>query len=140
MKKLIVFIAAATLLAGCNTDKTVKPDALLHHRFELVQANGNAVDVGESGLRPYIEFGENFAINGKMCNSFVGQATYKEGELTSPGLASTKMLCADEQLNQLDNVIGQVLVNGAKVSMEGDKLTLKSSDNTLVYELKDVMN
>lgn len=137
MKKLIALVAGATLLAGCGGDKPVTQEDLLHHRFVLVSENGNKV---EQEVSPYIEFNEGLMVNGKMCNSFFGKVTLEDSKLTSAGLASTRMLCSDEQLNKLDATIGEVFKDGAKVTLENDQLTLKTDKYELVYKLSDYMN
>jgi heat shock protein HslJ len=55
-------------------------------------------------------------------------------------LATTRMMCADPQRNQWDQTIGTLLANGAKVSLNGQQLTLSGSDHQLVYTLKDWVN
>jgi heat shock protein HslJ len=59
--------------------------------------------------------------------------------LTVKGLASTRMLCSDENLNKWDQVIGEVLNNGAALNLQDHKLTLTQGKHTLVYRLKDRM-
>ncbi|QIQ22094.1 META domain-containing protein [Zophobihabitans entericus] len=142
MKKLIVLIAGAAMLAGlagCDStsEKTATTEDLLHHRFVLIQENGKEVPADKQA---YIEFGEGLMINGKMCNRFFGKTTLTDGVLTSPGIASTKMLCADEQLNALDSTIGQIFKDGAKATLSDKNLTLTSGTTTLVYKLSDLVN
>lgn len=144
MKKLTALIAGATLgailLSGCHTEEKVKPDDLLYHRFALVQANGNKVNVEQDQEIPYIEFNENFNISGKMCNNFSGQAIYKDNKITSDNLVSTKMLCPNDELNKLDYMIDEVLKRGANVTLKNNQLTLKSGNDTLIFNLRDVVN
>jgi heat shock protein HslJ len=144
MKKLTALIAGATLgailLTGCHSDEKVKPDALLYHRFALVKANGDEVKVEQDQEVPYIEFNENFNISGKMCNNFSGQAIYKDGKITSDNLVSTKMLCPSDQLNKLDYMIDEMLKRGANVALRNNQLTLKSGNDILIFNLRDVVN
>lgn len=140
MKKLIAFILIAFILSGCNTEQSVKPEDLLHRHFVLVKANGDIIKEDNTMNIPYLEFGENFKISGRMCNQFFGQATYQDDVISSPGLVSTKMLCPNNQLNLLDNIIAQLFQDGAKVSMKENKLILASGENKLIYELKDRVN
>lgn len=140
MKKLTILLIATLLLVGCGKDKVVQPNELLHHYFILVKANGQPIDMENVTHQPYLEFGQDFRINGRMCNTFFGQAQYQDGKLSSEGLASTKMLCASDQLNQLDNEIATLLQEGAGVSLKEKTLILSSGKNKLEYELKDTMN
>lgn len=96
---------------------------LLHHHFVLQSVDVLAVDA-KQGSGPNIEFGEKMTISGAMCNRFFGQGQLENGVLTVKNLASTRMMCADPQRNQWDQMIGTVLANGAKVSLNGQQLTL----------------
>lgn len=141
MKKALIIAAAAMTLSACNMNQnnTVKQSDLLHHRFELVSVDGQTVN-SQQGKRPTIEFGENMHVSGNMCNRFAGQGLLESNVLTVKALASTRMMCADQNLNQWDQLIGQVLQDGATLSLQQDKLTLKGEKNQLVYELKDLVN
>ncbi len=48
-------------------------------------------------------------------------------------LASTRMACPNEALNQLESNFMQMLENGAAISMDGSYLYLKQGDRTLVF-------
>ncbi|WP_431222368.1 heat shock protein HslJ [Serratia sp. L9] len=142
MKKWIPITLAAALLAGCGMNQTppqgknVVDSDLLHHNFVLQNVDGLAVNA-KQGSGPNIEFGEKMHVSGAMCNRFFGQGQLENGVLTVKNLASTRMMCADAQLNQWDQTIGTLLANGAKVSLNGQQLTLTGSDHQLVYTLKD---
>lgn len=139
MKKSMLVALMPLLLAGCGMSqngKTVKESDLLHHNFILQSVDGVAVKTGQ-GKQPNIEFGETLHVSGAMCNRFFGNGQLQNGVLTVKGLASTRMLCADPQLNQWDRVIGDVLGKGAKVTLSAQQLTLSGGDHTLVYTLRD---
>ncbi|AKG71539.1 MULTISPECIES: heat shock protein HslJ [Serratia] len=143
MKKLIPLAMACALLAGCGSaqtkQQTVVESDLLHHNFVLQSVDGVAVEA-KQGSGPSIEFGEKMNISGSMCNRFFGQGQLENGVLTVKNLATTRMMCADPQRNQWDQTIGTLLANGAKVSLNGQQLTLSGSDHQLVYTLKDWVN
>ncbi|MNC49882.1 Heat shock protein HslJ [compost metagenome] len=105
----------------------------------LQSVDGVAVEA-KQGSGPSIEFGEKMNISGSMCNRFFGQGQLENGVLTVKNLATTRMMCADPQRNQWDQTIGTLLANGAKVSLNGQQLTLSGSDHQLVYTLKDWVN
>ncbi|EEP91942.1 heat shock protein HslJ [Yersinia kristensenii] len=144
MKKIIPLVIAAAFLAGCGANQSynkatsmVSENDLLHHNFVLISVDGQS-PVKTPG--PSIEFGENMHISGAMCNRFMGQGELKNGVLTVKGLASTRMLCSEKQLNQWDALISQVLNSGAKVTLNKGQLTLSNNDHTLLYQLKDWVN
>ncbi len=62
------------------------------------------------------------------------------GELTAKGLAMTRMMCANPQLNELDNTISEMLKEGAQVDLTANQLTLATAKQTLTYKLADLMN
>ncbi len=140
MKKALFILATAITLSACSTgqDTTVKQHDLQHHRFELLSVDGQTVPAAQ-GRIPEIEFGEKMHVSGKMCNNFFGQGELQNNVLTVKGLASTRMLCSDENLNKWDQVIGDVLSHGAAVTLQDHKMILTQGKHTLIYRLKDRM-
>lgn len=135
-----VLLIGVVVMSACDKSSTVVTQDLLHHRFVLIKLNTQDVPVDKQA---FIEFGEHLTVNGKMCNRFFGQSTLEDGVIKSPGLAMTRMLCPDEQLNQLDFILSELFSHGAQLKMDkqGDKTFLQLSDKTnqLVFELKDLM-
>ena len=66
--------------------------------------------------------------------------TREDGDLTAKGLAMTRMMCANPQLNELDNTISEMLKEGAQVDLTANQLTLATAKQTLTYKLADLMN
>ena len=132
MKKVAALVALSLLMAGCvSSDKiAVTPEQLQHHRFVLESVNG----------KPVTSFGEKMMISGSMCNRFSGEGKLSNGELTAKGLAMTRMMCANPQLNELDNTISEMLKEGAQVDLTANQLTLATAKQTLTYKLADLMN
>ncbi|MFL4241197.1 heat shock protein HslJ [Escherichia coli] len=136
MKKVAAFVALSLLMAGCvSNDKiAVTPEQLQHHRFVLESVNGKPVTSDKNP--PEISFGEKMMISGSMCNRFSGEGKLSNGELTAKGLAMTRMMCANPQLNELDNTISE----SAQVDLTANQLTLATAKQTLTYKLADLMN
>ncbi|ERA28000.1 heat shock protein hslJ [Escherichia coli UMEA 3899-1] len=126
--------------SGCvSNDKiAVTPEQLQHHRFVLESVNGKPVTSDKNP--PEISFGEKMMISGSMCNRFSGEGKLSNGELTAKGLAMTRMMCANPQLNELDNTISKMLKEGAQVDLTANQLTLATAKQTLTYKLADLMN
>ncbi len=57
-----------------------------------------------------------------MCNRFSGEGKLSNGELTAKGLAMTRMMCANPQLNELDNTISEMLKEGAQVDLTANNM------------------
>ncbi|MGQ7115968.1 META domain-containing protein, partial [Escherichia sp. TWPC-MK] len=68
-------------------------------------------------------------------NRFSGEGKLSNGELTAKGLAMTRMMCANPQLNELDNTISEMLKEGAQVDLTANQLTLATAKQTLTYKL-----
>lgn len=139
MKKTIFIlplIATAFAISGCNKSNNIKDTDLMHHHFVLVKANGQEI---VSDKYAELEFGENMIITGKMCNLFSGKVALNDNVIKGAGLAMTKMVCPDKELNELDTVIEDLIVKGAKIELTKDQLILKNEDNELTYKLKELM-
>ena len=139
MKKtslLTALFTASLVLSGCDGSKTLQEADLMHHRFVLTKANGQDISLDDQAE---IIFGENMTITGKMCNHFSGKVTLDNGSIKGSGIVMTKILCNDDQLNQLDYVIEKLITDGSKIELKNNQLTLKNDTNRLVYQLKDLM-
>jgi len=139
MKKMIALVAISVVLSGCvrsgANNTTVKAEQLMQHRFVLGSVNGQAVDAGDHP--PEIRFDKEMKVSGSMCNRFSGQGKLSEGKLTVKNMAMTRMMCIQDQLNALDNTLGNMLSKGAQVDLTGNQLTLITADQTLIYTLAD---
>lgn len=140
MRKFVALIALSLLTAGCvsNGKMFVNRDQLQHHRFVLESVNGKPV-TGET-TQPELSFGENMTVSGSMCNQFTGKGKLSDGELRVKDLAMTRKMCANPQLNELDNTISQMLSNGAQVDLTANQLTLATAEHTLMFKLADLVN
>ncbi|PAN93316.1 heat-inducible protein [Enterobacter cloacae] len=142
MKKLMALSVISLVLTGCvNPGKaSVQPEQLTSHRFVLENVNGKAVK--STTTPPEISFNalsdislvNNISVSGTMCNRFSGQGKLSEGELKVKTLAMTRKLCAEPQLNELDQAIGDMLRKGAQVDLTEDQLTLATADKTLMFK------
>ncbi|EOC0209052.1 heat shock protein HslJ [Cronobacter dublinensis] len=140
MKKILVPLLAGMALAGCQSTSSsshITPETLQHHRYVLQTVNGAPLDA--TRRVPELSFGEKMHVSGSMCNRFMGQGELHGDTLKVKGLASTRMLCAEQQLNELEKLINEMLSQGATVSVEKQQLTLHYRQYTLVYKLADLM-
>jgi heat shock protein HslJ len=139
MKKTLLLISlftVALVMSGCYETGKIQDTDLMHHRFVLINANGQDISLDDQAE---LIFGEKMTITGKMCNQFSGQVILDKNNIKGTGVAMTKMLCNDDQLNQLDHVIQQLITDGAKINLTNNQLTLKNNKNELIYQLKDLM-
>jgi len=131
-----VLLMAGIVLFGCGSKEFSQND-LLHHNFVLTEVNGEAF-TGEK--IPNLQFNEGFRVSGAVCNSYAGQAELVGDILYVRQLATTKMLCFDQKLNELEFTFGNMLMNGARLKFEEDVLTLKGEGHSLKFETADYQN
>jgi len=136
---LTLLIGTLTLFACDNKQFTIEQD-LRHHRFVAVTLNNESII---NNKQTFIEFGENFTVNGQMCNQFFGHAKLMKNKIEIPNLISTEKLCTDDRLNQLDIIINELLQRGAIIILNKESgnlsLTLKNDANELTFKLNDLM-
>ena len=142
---LALTLCLAPVLSGCtghggsmSGNKTaVTQQDLQHHNYTLVTINGKEY----TGERvPSIEFNEGFRASGSMCNGYTGKAELTDNVLTIKQMASTKMLCVDPVLNQLEADFSTMMMEGANISLQNNMLTLSRDDLSLVFKLRDYVN
>lgn len=107
---------------------------LTHQKFVLVQVN-EADYVAEQDLpTPTLEFGDDFRVSGRICNNFNGPGELQNDVLSVRAVASTRMLCPDSNLTQLETRFFQMLESGVTLSMDGDRLHLRQGESSLVFK------
>lgn len=115
----------------------VRQEMLLNLKFVLHQVNGAsyaATAAGRTQPAPALQFGGGFVVSGHICNRFSGEGFLEDDVLTVNNIASTRAMCADQSLNQLETNLFQALGHGVPVSMDGDLLTLQMGDSRLVFK------
>lgn len=138
MKKLYLILIILPLMAACaggsagpeGSNALTEAD-LLQKNFTLVSVNGKAF--AAKGRMPSIHFGDNMRVTGQVCNRFMGNGSLKDGVLTVPQMASTMMLCADNNLNRLEGEFGAIMREGASISLKDDRLIISKGATTLEY-------
>lgn len=131
----LCIIFSALFSIGCAGAKGVKEADLSNRRFVLESVDGKAFT--SANRTPDIAFGENFRVQGGICNRYTGQGVLAGNVLTVKQMASTKMLCVDDALNKLETQFAQMLHAGAEVTLDGKTLTLRQGGHTLVYTAAD---
>ena len=146
MKKMLFLLAAAALLSGCvyNSKMSTGGEQLQHHRFVLESVNGKTINSSDTPLD--VSFGEkqpllnHIYLSGEMCNRFSVTAKISNGELKASDLTTTRKICSDAQLNQLDATLSTMLRQGAQVDLTEQQLTLATADQTLIFKLADLVH
>ena len=115
--------------------KPLSPQDLANNRFILKSVNDTPFIPLNNSKLPELSFDENLQISGAMGNYFSGKATLSGDQLKTQGLAMTRVLSHNPQLNELDVQLGKMLSDGAQISFDGYELTLKSNQYTLTWML-----
>ena len=142
MKKYMTMALCAALMVlttACGkqpgASHTITHQDLLHHRFLLVSSDGK--DFNAKERVPSIEFNEGLRVSGAVCNRFTGQGRLTGNILTVEQVASTKMLCIDHDLSELENLLLRMLSEGVELRLDGQNLVVYQGGHVLVYKLSD---
>ena len=133
---VLTLFCLGSALAGCSAAQAPARADLLNRHFELVSVDGKAF-TSTTSRKPNLEFTEGFRISGGICNRFTGQAELTGNTITAKNMASTRMFCPDDALNQLEQMFSAMLMHGASLDLTGTTLTLQQGGHTLVYTLRD---
>ena len=100
--------------------------------YYLVSMDGQAFAGGNA---PELGFTMEGRVVGRACNRFSGAATIANGTLTAKNAATTRMACSRAFLNELEQIVFGMLENGARIRLDGSRLTLARDEHALVYAL-----
>lgn len=89
----------------------------------------------EGASAPELGFTVEGRVIGLACNRFSGAAKIANGTLTAKNTVSTRMGCAQPFLNELEQIVFGMLQNGARIRLDGNRLTLTRDGRELVYTL-----
>ncbi|PHM29457.1 META domain-containing protein [Xenorhabdus innexi] len=140
MNRAIPLVVATLLLTACQSTGVsatgnVTAKDLQHHNFALVSVNGENVSSKED-TKLSITFGKNMFVSGTMCNNFMGVGKLNNNTLIVNKLTRSNIFCVNEELNKWDQVIIDILTQGATVSLKDRQLILKNNRNKLIYTLR----
>lgn len=106
-------------------------DELFGSAFLLESVNG------ESARTPrpiMIRFSDDGEISGRICNSFEGTAEFSTMMFKADGVASTRMMCPDEDLAKLERDFLRNLGYGISYQLSGDELELRRDNMVLIFK------
>lgn len=146
-KTLLAAVALPVLMTACaanNTQgeamKAVTAQDLQHHNWNLVQIDGNPIQVDEQNQAPRLEIGEKMTANGNAgCNNFFGQAELKDGQFRIEKMGMTMKMCAGTAMD-IEQTMSKTLSDWSAITVTKNGLELKGAEHTLTFELKDWVN
>lgn len=94
--------------------------------YRLTNINGSAVQ--QSTTTPILAFKDGI-VRARFCNLIEGSYSIKNEELTITNLVGTKMACADNILNTVENNFGTMTKDTILITTVGDSLKLTAKRN-----------
>ncbi len=144
LKTLVAAISLPVLMTACTSNgdnvKEITAQDLQHHNWELVQIDGNKIELTERQKAPSLEIGENLTANGNAgCNNFFGQAELKNNQLRIEKMGMTMKMCIGDMMN-IEKAMSTTLSDWSDITLTKDSLVLKNSEHELTFTLRDWVN
>ncbi|CAE6897494.1 META domain-containing protein [Vibrio sp. B1FLJ16] len=144
LKTLVAAISLPVLMTACTSNgdnvKEITAQDLQHHNWELVQIDGNKIELTERQKAPRLEIGENLTANGNAgCNNFFGQAELKNNQLRIEKMGMTMKMCIGDIMN-IEKAMSTTLSDWSDITLTKDGLVLKNSEHELTFTLRDWVN
>lgn len=140
MKKLsfMMMLAAMLLLISCGKTTTtdVTPEQL-NGKWLLQTVEGAALPAVDVAEQPNVIFDttEGHFACFLGCNRINAQYKFEEGKISFVNPLSTRMLCHNEEIMQLENRLGLLLDQVKNVSMEDDILILSDEKGNQILTM-----
>lgn len=131
MRYLLVLLAVCGMAAAQEQPLFFGESDVIGQRFVLDTLNGEKI---ASQREIYIEFPARDQVAGRICNNFRGPCTVERYILTAD-IASTRMLCPDEKLRELENKFFQYMRLGIGFIRSGDRLEFRRDDTSIAFRL-----
>ena len=126
----LLALVAVLVLAGlaATSDGAARTPELAGRSFVAVETHGHDL---LAGTQVRITFEEAHLSANAGCNTLFGAASWENGVLDAPALASTIMTCSAEHMAQ-DAWLAEVLSSQPAISLEGGRLTIGDAEAGLV--------
>jgi len=129
---LAVLAACARLPAQAENAGGASLKDVADRVYSLVSMDGRRF---EGANAPELGFTKEGRVIGRACNRFNGPARIVNGTLTAENMVATRMACFQPFLNELEQTLFDMLRHGARMRLDGGRLTLDQGGHTLVYAL-----
>lgn len=123
-----VLVRGASINTPNEEEKGVQ---ILDQNFELESFNGEKVSAGSKYTLSFNETN----IQAKFCNGMGGAYTLEGDVIKAPQMISTLMVCqTPANLMTIESTFGKILSEGAKISQDGNSLSISKDTNTFVFK------
>ena len=140
MKKILIVLTLAVLAAGmtscCRTCRRAKPVEVKGVKWSLMELRDKVIDrvQGKTPESYTLILGDDGRIGGRGdCNTFFSGYTLEGNRIYISGIASTRMLCPDQAL---EDSYFRTLESAVQISIDGDFLILSDKDGKIVASFK----
>lgn len=127
-------VVAAVLTVMMGMGAASDGEGIAGHRFVLSAVNGEPLATEREIA---VDIDADFRLTGQICNAFNGQAEFRDGILRAEHIASTRMLCPDRELSELEAVLLGALRDGVAAMRIGETLELRRGAWTWRFRLAD---
>ncbi|GAL11142.1 heat shock protein HslJ [Vibrio astriarenae] len=142
-KSLLAAITLPVLLTACQSNgesMELTATDFQHHNWELVQIDGQDINLDSKEVAPRLEIGENMTANGNAgCNNFFGQAELKNNQLRIDKMGMTMKMCPDAAM-EVEQAMSKTLMEWSDVTLTKDQMILTNGIHTLTFNLRDWVN
>jgi heat shock protein HslJ len=136
MKKIILFVLVLMVMTACS-GKASSPATSVAGEWTLTSYGSSTNPTpADSNVDTSITFDSDGKLTGNVgCNGFGGDYKVDGGTITFGSIVSTMMACADPIMQQEGTVLN-VFTNSATFKVDGNTLTIKSTDGNSVVILE----
>lgn len=128
MKKVLIILI---LTIGCVIGKSYAiGKKSIEGKWNIVRMDNADVSKFNGFINLHVEQGQFNGSSG--CNKFFGGLTIKSKKISFNNPASTRMACADSDLNAFESKLFQILGNIKYYKRKGNQLTLYGEKDTIV--------
>ena len=137
--KTITFatLAAAALLTGCSSSKTMAPSASLAGEWTIEKIDGAAIDKKAGDNIPFMGFDTTSKrIYGNTgCNSLTGELKADNGKIDLDNMGCTRMMCAN-MTNERKVLDALGKVKGYEINAKGNLLLTNAQGKEVILLFK----
>lgn len=142
MKRILVLSILALLTVGmtscCRPCRKAKPVEVKGAKWGLIELNDKVIDrqAGDRPDRLTLVLGEDGRLSGKGdCNNLMGGYTLDGNQLTITGIASTRMMCPNQAL---EDQYFRTLESATQIYNDGTYLILRNKEGKIVASFQKI--
>lgn len=137
MRLMVAALALVMLSMGAYAEEwwPVGAKNVIGNKYVLTRVDGKPF---KAEREVFVQFGENHAISGSICNRFSGTYEMRGSIIKVEDIASTRMICPHEDLSKLENTFFQYLRGGISVTVqEGGVIEMRRDSSIWVFQKSD---